>query len=48
MPGWYEFGVPDAALANGAKWVDINLGMAAADDAESTQIHIDLIRSVAW
>ena len=25
LPGWYEFGIPDAALASGAKWVIIQL-----------------------
>jgi hypothetical protein len=46
MPGCYQFGIPNACLANGAKWVDINI----QDDGAThpIQLHIDLVRSVAW
>ena len=47
MKGWYQYGIPNACLVNGAKWVDI--GIEIPDDkGTSVQIHIDLVRSLAW
>jgi len=46
MPGWYQFGIPNACLANGAAFVDIGMAMAV-DHGADIQIHIDLIRALA-
>lgn len=46
--GSYQFGIPDAALVNGAKFVDIMLCFDTDNEADAVHIHIDLIRSVAF
>lgn len=40
MPGWYEFGVPNAAVATGAKWVEIAFRGAANMALTPVRIHL--------
>ena len=46
-PGLYQFGVPNAALVQGCKAVDIIIHVAGAL-AEDLCIHINLIRALAY
>lgn len=48
LPGWYEFGVPNACLVQGFKWVNINLHYSRTTNVGDVAIHIDLLRSIAW
>jgi hypothetical protein len=47
MPGVYQFGIPDACLQQGVRFVDILIDFTGAD-AESVLLHIDLFRSIAF
>ena len=42
MPGWYELGIPDAALANGADSVGLCLKDAAANNIVQVDMEIQL------
>lgn len=42
MPGWYEIGVPNAALASGAKWVVMTLRGAANMVPCQVRIQLDV------
>jgi hypothetical protein len=46
-PGLYQFGLTDAALEHGAKWVDYTIQFSS-NQASTVHLHIDLVRSVAW
>jgi len=41
MPGWYEIGIPDAALATGANWVGIQL--KGATNMAQVDLEIELV-----
>lgn len=45
MPGLYEFGIPDAAVAHGADYVDITF--KGITGVEQITLHVELIRSLA-
>jgi hypothetical protein len=47
MPGWYQFGVPDAALLHGSSYVAIGLEIPDTEGS-SVQILIHLVRSLAY
>jgi hypothetical protein len=48
MPGWYEVGIPDAAIATGADWVVVVVKPEDAAACEDSNIFIELIRSIAY
>lgn len=52
LPGWYQFCIPDAALVQGVSDVMIAIEPAvsagASDSGAAAQIHIHLVRSIAW
>jgi len=47
MPGWYEFGIPNAALASGAAWVKIRLQGATNMVPVDINIELDGVKNVA-
>src|SRR3990172_7159528 len=43
MPGWYEFGIPNAAIATGAKWVEFAFKGAAREQGKSIRTRTDAL-----
>jgi hypothetical protein len=46
--GVYQFGVPNAVLAQGVAYADVFMKFADADTCVDVWMHFDLIRSVAY
>lgn len=48
MPGWYQLGIPDAALASGAKYVTLHLQGAANMVPSGVVIELAAIEDAMW